>query len=63
MGSMTEKSLKLVEVLVKRGKDILCIQETKWVNTGIRSRFLHLKSRGHKLLYYGNQNGRNGVEL
>jgi len=63
VGSMTGKSLELEEVLVRRGIDILCVQETKWANTGNRSRFLDLKSKGFKLFYYGTQNGRNGIGI
>jgi len=46
VGSMTGKSLELEKFLVRRGIDILCTQETKWANTGNRSRFFGLKSKG-----------------
>lgn len=60
---MNCKSLELEQTLEKRNIDILCVQETKWKNLAKKSRFLNMKSKQYKLLYYGTTQARNGVGI
>ncbi len=63
VGTMNSKSLEIQDMMVRRRLDILCVQETKWRNTAARARFLNHKTRSHKMFYYGEEQGKNGVGI
>ena len=63
VGSMSGRSYELEEMMVRRRVDILCVQETKWRNTGNRARFLDVKTKAYKMFYYGTEQGKNGVGI
>ena len=56
LGSLTGKGGELVRILEDRKISIACVQETRW--KGSRARELGL---GYKVLYCGEESGRNGV--
>ncbi|XP_050497452.1 craniofacial development protein 2-like [Diabrotica virgifera virgifera] len=58
LGSLTGKSLELVDALKRRRVQIACIQETRW--KGQRAKEL---GDGYKLWYVGSSNTRNGVGI
>ena len=58
VGSMTGKSMEIVDVMKRRRIDVLCVQETKW--KGNRAREI---GEGYKLIYYGTDTRRNGVGI
>jgi len=55
IGTLTSKSIELVQVLRRRKVNIACIQETKWV--GAKAREID----GYKLWYSGGSKARNGM--
>ena len=55
---MTGKGREIADLMEKRRMDILCLQETRW--KGNKAKEL---AGGHKLLYSGNNAGRNGVAV
>ena len=57
VGTLTSKSLELVQALRRRKVSIACIQETKW--RGAKAR----ESDGFKLWYSGGSRARNGVGI
>ena len=57
VGTLTSKSLELVQALRRRKVSIACVQETKWV--GAKAREIN----GFKLWYSGGSRGRNGVGI
>ena len=62
IGSMTGKSIELVNVLVKRKVNVCCVQETRWKGAGVRM----LKGFGglkYKFIWQGGLDGRNDVGL
>ena len=63
VGSMTKRSLELEDVMRRRNIDIMCVQETKWKNTGNRARFLDLKTKAFRLFYHGTVQGKNGIGI
>ena len=63
VGSLTGRSCELEDVMRRRNLDVLCVQETKWRNTGNRARFLDNRTKAFKLFYYGVEQDRNGVGI
>ena len=57
VGTLSEKSLELVDVFRNRRVDIICIQETKWKGQKAK------EIGGYKLWYSGNERRRNGVGI
>ncbi|CAH0728115.1 unnamed protein product, partial [Brenthis ino] len=58
IGTMTGRSAELSAILERRRINICCVQETKW--KGAKSRQI---GKGFKLIYYGTENGKNGVGI
>lgn len=63
VGSMTGRSCEIEDMMRRRKLDVLCVQETKWRNTGNRARFLDNRTKAYKMFYYGEQQDRNGVGI
>ncbi|CAN6726323.1 unnamed protein product [Malus baccata var. baccata] len=59
IGTLTGKSMEVVEVIVRRRINIMCLQETKWV--GLKAK--DLENSGFKLWYSGTNKTRNGVGI
>ncbi|RXI01051.1 hypothetical protein DVH24_001285 [Malus domestica] len=59
IGTLTGKSMEVVEVMVRRRINIMCLQETKWV--GLKAK--DLENSGFKLCYSGTNRTRNGVGI
>ena len=59
IGTLTGKSMEVVEVMVRRRISIMCLQETKWV--GLKAN--DLENSGFKLWYSGINRTRNGVGI
>ena len=57
VGTLTSKSIELVQALHRRKVNITCIQETKWV--GAKAPEIN----GYKLWYTGGSRARNGVGI
>ena len=58
IGTLTGKGREMAYLMERRRMDILCLQETRW--KGNKAKEL---AGGHKLLYSGNNAGRNGVAV
>ena len=56
VGSMTGRSLEIVEMMERRNINILCVQEIKWKGAKVRE-----IRNGYKLFYNGSDKRRNGV--
>ncbi|KAK3530520.1 hypothetical protein QTP86_027885 [Hemibagrus guttatus] len=56
VGTMTGKGRELADMMERRKVDILCVQETRWKGSKVRS-----IGAGFKLFYYGVDSKRNGV--
>ncbi|KAM2399376.1 hypothetical protein ACFXTH_035947 [Malus domestica] len=59
IGTLTGKSMEVVEVMVRRRINIMCLQETKWVGRKAND----LENSGFKLWYSGTNRTRNGVGI
>ena len=59
VGSLTSKLRELVDAVIRRRVNILCIQETKW--NGQKAK--EVEGTGFKLWYTGATSGRNGVGI
>ncbi|KAH1264626.1 Craniofacial development protein 2 [Glycine max] len=59
IGTLTGKSMKIVDVMVRRKINFMCLQETKW--TGEKAK--ELDNSGFKLWYTGKIRLRNGVGI
>ena len=59
VGSLTGKLRELVDAAVRRGVDILCVQETKWRGQKAKE----VEDTGFKLWYTGTAANRNGVGI
>ena len=57
LGTLTGKSLELIDTMKRRKINIACIQETKW--KGEKAKEIN----GYKLWYVGKDNHRNGVGI
>jgi exonuclease III len=57
VGSFKGKLRKLVDTVIRRRVDFLCVQETKW--TGLNAN--EVENTGFKLWYIGKERSRNGV--
>ena len=58
IGISTGKGREIADLMERRKMDVLCLQETRW--KGNKAKEL---AGGHKLLYSGNNTGRNGVAV
>ncbi|KAM2969624.1 hypothetical protein FF2_016698 [Malus domestica] len=59
IGTLTGKSMEVVEIMVRRRINIMCLQETKWVGSKAKD----LENSGFKLWYSGTNRTRNGVGI
>ncbi|KAH1221829.1 Craniofacial development protein 2 [Glycine soja] len=59
IGTLTGKSMEIVDVMVRRKINFMCLQETKW--TGEKAK--ELDKSGFKLWYTGKIRSRNGVGI
>ncbi|KAH1193556.1 Craniofacial development protein 2 [Glycine max] len=59
IGTLTGKSMEIVDVMVRRKINFMCLQETKW--TGEKAK--ELDNSGFKLWYTGKIKSRNGVGI
>lgn len=59
VGSLTGKLRELVDTAVRRGVDILCVQETKWRGQKAKE----VEDTGFKLWYTGTATNKNGVGI
>ncbi|KAH1266214.1 Uncharacterized protein GmHk_01G001757 [Glycine max] len=59
IGTLTGKSMEIVDVMVRRKINFMCLQETKW--TGEKAK--ELDNSGFKLWYTGKIRSRNGVGI
>ncbi|KAM1719513.1 hypothetical protein ACFX12_021307 [Malus domestica] len=59
IGTLTGKSMEVVEVMVRRRINIMCLQETKWVGRKAKD----LENSGFKLWYSGTNRTINGVGI
>ncbi|KAJ0970135.1 hypothetical protein J5N97_023012 [Dioscorea zingiberensis] len=59
IGSLTGKSMELVDTLKRRRIDIVCLQETRWIGNKARE----IGNTGYKLWYCGGDKHRNGVGI
>ncbi|KAL5193749.1 LINE-1 retrotransposable element ORF2 protein [Glycine soja] len=59
IGTLTGKSIEIVDVMVRRKINFMCLQETKW--TGEKAK--ELDNSGFKLWYTGKIRSRNGVGI
>ncbi|KAL4197283.1 hypothetical protein AMTRI_Chr04g250330 [Amborella trichopoda] len=57
VGTLTGKSMELVDTMRRRRVNIACLQETKW--KGEKAKEID----GYKLWYIGKDNNRNGVRI
>ncbi|XP_037792856.1 craniofacial development protein 2-like [Penaeus monodon] len=58
VGSISGRSMELVDLMERRRINILCVQETKW--KGEKAKEI---GNGYKLFYYSTNNRRNGVGI
>ncbi|KAM1556818.1 hypothetical protein ACFX10_040308 [Malus domestica] len=59
IGTLTGKSMEVVEVMERRRINIMCLQETKWVGRKAKD----LENSGFKLWYSGTNRTRNSVGI
>ena len=59
VGSLTGKLRELVDAVIRRRVNILCVQETKWKGQKAKE----VEGTGFKLWYTGTISGRNGVGI
>ena len=59
IGTLTGKLFELVDTMIRRKINVLCLQETKWVGEKARE----IKKSGFKLWYIGRDKHRNGVGI
>ena len=59
IGTLTGKSMEVVDTMTRRKINIMCLQETKWVGAKARE----LDASGFKLWYTGKVKNRNGVGI
>ncbi|KAL5164575.1 Craniofacial development protein 2 [Glycine soja] len=59
IGTLTGKSMEIVDVMVRRKINFMCLQETKW--TGEKAK--ELDNSGFKMWYTGKIRSRNGVGI
>ncbi|XP_063613540.1 craniofacial development protein 2-like [Penaeus indicus] len=58
IGTMTGRSREIAETMKQRKVKILCVQEVRWRDGGVRE-----IGEGYKLYYSGSRTGRNGVGI
>ena len=59
IGTLTRKSMEVVDTRTRRKINIMCLQETQWVGAKARE----LDTSGFKLWYTGKVKNRNGVGI
>jgi exonuclease III len=59
IGTLTRKSMEVVDTITRRKINFMCLQETKWVGKKVKE----LDSLGFKLWYTGKVRSRNGVGI
>ena len=59
IGTLTGKSMEVVDTMIRRRINIICLQETKWVGAKAKE----LDTTGFKLWYTGKIKGKNGVGI
>jgi exonuclease III len=57
VGSLTGKLREIVDTMIKRRVNILCVKETKWKGQNVKE----LEDTGFKLWYTGTTANKNGV--
>ena len=58
VGTMTNRGMEVVDLMKRKGMDILCVQETRW--KGVKAREMR---NGYKLYYIGEDGKNNGVGI
>ena len=61
VGTMRGKANEVVETMTRRKLDVLCLQETRWRNEGVRK--ITGKDTQCKFLWSGNDKGTGGVGI
>jgi len=59
IGTLTGKSLEVVDTMIRRRINVMCLQETKWVGAKAKE----LDTSGFKLWYTGKVRSKNGVGI
>jgi exonuclease III len=59
VGSVTSKLREVVDTMIRRRVNILCVQETKWKGQKAKE----VEDTGFKLWYTGNTSTKNGVGI
>ncbi len=59
VGTLTGKSMEIVDTMIRRRINFMCLQETKWVGEKAKE----LDTSGFKLWYAGKAKSRNGVGI
>ena len=59
IGTLTGKAMEVVDTMIRRRINIMCLQETKWVGTKAKE----LDTSGFKLWYTGKVRAKNGVGI
>ena len=59
IGTLTGKSMEIVDVMIRRKINVMCLQETKWIGDKARE----LDTSGFKLWYAGKSKTKNGVGI
>ncbi|KAM7489846.1 hypothetical protein LguiB_027330 [Lonicera macranthoides] len=59
IGTLTGKSMEIVDTMIRRRINFMCLQETKWVGAKAKE----LDTSGFKLWYTGKVKSRNGVGI
>ena len=59
MGILTSKTMEVVDVIIRRKINIMCLQEMRWVGKKIKI----LSESGYKIQYTTNDRAKNGVGI
>jgi exonuclease III len=59
VGSLTGKLREVIDTMIRRRVNILCIQETKWKGQKAKE----VEDTGLKLWYIGNTSTKNGISI
>ena len=59
IGTLTDKLMEVVDMMIRRKISILCVQETKWIGEKAKM----IENSGFKLWYTGKSKARNGVGI
>ena len=58
VGTMTGRGTEVVDMMERKGMDVLCVQETRWKGKKARE-----MGNGYKMYYAGEDGKRNGVGI